>query len=289
MYFPRPLAALAATALLVLSASCSRPSSAESKPNAGGAVPEVAVEKASRTNLSHALALTAEFTPYQEVDVMSKVAGFVKNINVDIGDRVRAGQVLAILEVPEMGDDLTTAAATVLLSEAEIKRAGDDVERAKAAHEVAHLSYQRMLDVAKTKPGLVAQQEIDDARSKDLVDEAQIAASQSSLMAAEQRTQVNRAEQSRYKTLYNYTKVTAPFDGVVTMRYANQGSMIQAGTASQSQAMPVVRLSQNNLLRLLLPVPESAVPDIHLGQQVDVHVSSLNVHSPEKWPVSATR
>jgi RND family efflux transporter MFP subunit len=276
MYFPRPLVALTGTALLVLSASCTRPSSGESKPTPSSAVPAVAVEKAVRANLSHGLALTAEFTPYQEVDVMSKVAGFVKNINVDIGDRVRAGQVLAILEVPEMADDLTKAAATVQLSDAEIKRAGDDVQRAKAAHEIAHLSYQRLLDVAKTKPGLVAQQEIDDVRSKDLVGEAQVAAAQSSLMAAEQRTRVNRAEESRYKTLYNYTKVTAPFDGVVTMRYANQGSMIQAGTASQSQAMPVVRLSQNNLLRLLLPVPESAVPDIHLGQQVDVHVSSLN-------------
>ncbi|MBV9082581.1 MAG: efflux RND transporter periplasmic adaptor subunit, partial [Acidobacteriaceae bacterium] len=194
----------------------------------------------------------------------------------DIGDRVHGGQVLAILEVPEMADDLKKAAATVELSDAEIKRAQDDVQRAKAAHEVAHLSYERLLDVSKTKPGLVAQQEIDDARSKDLVTEAQIAAAQSSLLAAEQRTQVNRADESRYKTLYNYTRVTAPFDGVITKRYANQGSMIQAGTASQTQAMPVVRLSQNNLLRLMLPVPESAVPSIRLGEIVDVHVPSLN-------------
>lgn len=276
MYFPRLLAALLGTALLVASGSCSGPSSAKSEAPADTAEPAVAVEKAVRANLSQTLALTAEFTPYQEVDVMSKVAGFVKNINVDIGDRVRTGQVLAVLEVPEMQDDLTKAAATVLLSDAEIKRAKDDVQRAQAGHEIAHLSYQRLLDVSKAKPGLVAQQEIDDARSKDLVGEAQVSAAQSNLMAAEQQTQVNRAEQSRYKTLYNYTRVTAPFDGVVTMRYANQGSMIQAGIASQSQAMPVVRLSQNNLLRLLLPVPESAVSNIHLGQGVDVHVSSLN-------------
>ena len=276
MTFPRLLAALVGTALLVVSGSCSGPSSAKSEAPADTAEPAVAVERAVRANLSQTLALTAEFTPYQEVDVMSKVAGFVKNINVDIGDRVRTGQVLAVLEVPEMQDDLTKAAATVLLSDAEIKRAQDDVQRAKAGHEIAHLSYQRLLDVSKAKPGLVAQQEIDDARSKDLVGEAQVSAAQSNLMAAEQQTQVNRAEQSRYKTLYNYTRVTAPFDGVVTMRYANQGSMIQAGTASQSQAMPVIRLSQNNLLRLLLPVPESAVSNIRLGQGVDVHVSSLH-------------
>lgn len=272
----RLLTALLAAILSVALGSCSGPSSAKNDARTETMAPSVAVEKAARANLSHTLALTAEFTPYQEVDVMSKVAGYVKNINVDIGDRVRTGQVLAVLEVPEMQDDLTKAAATVQLSDAEIKRAKDDVQRAQASHEIAHLSYQRLLDVSKTKPGLVAQQEIDDARSKDLVGEAQVSAAQSNLMAAEQQTQVNRAEQSRYKTLYNYTRVTAPFDGVITMRYANQGSMIQAGIASQSQAMPVVRLSQNNLLRLMLPVPESAVPNIHLGQQVDVHVSSLN-------------
>jgi RND family efflux transporter MFP subunit len=129
---------------------------------------------------------------------------------------------------------------------------------------------------SRARPGLVAQQELDDARSKDLVSEAQVSAAQSAYVAAQQASAVNRAEQSRFRTLYHYTLVTAPFDGVVTKRYANTGSMIQAGTASQTQAMPIVRLSQNNLLRLMLPVPESDVPRIHLGQQVDVRVPALN-------------
>ncbi|MFL6415118.1 MAG: efflux RND transporter periplasmic adaptor subunit, partial [Bryobacteraceae bacterium] len=257
-------------------ASCSKRGSAETKSLSQDESPAVAVERVTRTSLSRSLTLTAEFTPFQEVDVMSKVAGFVKAINVDIGDRVRTGQILATLEVPEMNDDLARAAATVQRSDAEIQRARDEVERAKAAHEIAHLSYQRLQGVAQQKPGLIAQQEIDDAKSKDLSSEAQLSASRSNLLAAEQQTAVNRAEQSRYKTLYNYTKVTAPFEGVVTMRYANTGSMIQAGISSQTQAMPVVRLSQNNLLRLLLPVPESAVSHIRLGQEVKVRVSSLN-------------
>jgi RND family efflux transporter MFP subunit len=236
----------------------------------------VAVQPATVTDLARSLTLTAEFIPYQEIDVMSKVAGFVKVINVDIGDRVREGRVLAVLEVPEMADDLKRAAATVQRADAEVKRAHDDVERAKAAHEIAHLSFERLEDVSKQRPGLVAQQELDQARSKDLVSEAQISAAQSNLLAAQQAAIANRAEQSRYKTLFNYTQVTAPFDGVITKRYANTGSMIQAGISSQTQAMPLVRLSQNNLLRLLLPVPESAVSHIRLGQQVEVRVPSLN-------------
>lgn len=274
--FPRCLLAAAAAAALFASVSCSSSGSAETQKTAAAALPVVAVQPVAVADLARSLTLTAEFTPYQEVDVMSKVAGFVKQINVDIGDRVREGRVIAVLEVPEMTDDLKRAAATVERGDAQVKRAQNDVERTKAAHEIAHLSFERLEDVSKQRPGLVAQQELDNARSKDLVSEAQVSAAQSNLLAAQQTAVVNRAEQSRYKTLFNYTQVTAPFDGVVTKRYANTGSMIQAGISSQTQAMPLVRLSQNNLLRLLLPVPESSVAHIHLDQQVEVKVPSLN-------------
>ncbi len=76
--------------------------------------------------------------------------------------------------------------------------------------------------------------------------------------------------------MYQYTVITAPFSGVVTRRYANKGSLIQAGTSSQTQAMPLVRISENGRLRLDLPVPESAVPSVRLGQLVDVKISALN-------------
>jgi RND family efflux transporter MFP subunit len=80
-------------------------------------------------------------------------------------------------------------------------------------------------------------------------------------------------EVTRLKTLFKYTTITAPFTGVITKRYANIGAMVQAGTQS---SMAVVRLSQNNLLRLLLPVPESAVPHVRLGSAVAASVPSLN-------------
>src|SRR5438309_112058 len=76
--------------------------------------------------------------------------------------------------------------------------------------------------------------------------------------------------------MYEYARVTAPFAGVITKRYADTGSMIQAGTASQTQAMPLVRLSENELLRLILPVPESVVPRIRIGEAVEVDVTALH-------------
>jgi RND family efflux transporter MFP subunit len=236
----------------------------------------VAVAKAAPRDLSNGVVLTAEFLPYQEVDVMAKVAGFVSKINVDIGDRVAAGQQLALLEVPEMQQDILRGQAAIEHSSAEVQRARKEVQRAESNHDIAHLSYTRLAAVNKDKPHLVAQQEIDDAHSKDLAAEAQIDVAKAALDAAEHQVQVTTAEQGRTKALFDYTNVTAPFTGVVTKRYANTGSMIQAGTSSSTQALPIVRLSQNNLLRLILPVPESIVPRIKIGQTVQVNVPSLH-------------
>jgi RND family efflux transporter MFP subunit len=262
-------------AAFVLTSCASKEAVADSSA-ATPSIPIVPVAKTQRLDLSDDLTLTAEFIPYQEVDLMAKVAGYIRSINVDIGDRVRTGQVLAVLEVPEMQDDAARAAAGVEASEAEITTARDNLERAKSAHDIAHLSYTRVLDVAKREPGLVPQQEVDEYHSKDLAAEAELSAANSSLQTAERKANMAKADQARWQTLQKYTVISAPFTGVVTKRYANVGAMIQAGTASQSQAMPVIRLSQNNLLRLILPVPESAVPSIRDGETVDVTVSALH-------------
>ena len=268
--------AYALSSFIVLLAACG-----SREKNVTRAAPEsesvtVAVTKASVQDLSRNLVLTAEFKPYQEVDVMAKVAGYLKSINVDIGDRVKQGQLIATLEIPEMADEVNAAMAGVQRSEAQVAQAKDEVRRAESGHQIAELSFRRLSDVMKTRPGLVAQQEVDDAQAKDASAEAQVSAAKSSLAAAEQQVSVSKAQLAKVQTLRDYARVTAPFDGIVTKRYADNGSMIQAGTASHSQAMPVVRVSENATLRLILPVPESAVPTVHVGQQVDVRVPTLN-------------
>ncbi|HLK46900.1 MAG TPA: efflux RND transporter periplasmic adaptor subunit [Bryobacteraceae bacterium] len=273
----------AATALAGLGAvSCSRTPKVQAGAVQPADIPTVAVARVTSDNLSRGLVLTAEFKPFQEIDVMAKVAGYISKINVDVGDRVRQGDLLATLEVPEQADDLRRAQAALDRSQAEVARAKDELQRAESAHQIAHISYQRIAAVDVKKPGLVAQQEIDDAHSKDLVSEAQVSGAKSALAAATEQVSVNKAEMQKVQTMIAYTRVTAPFTGVITKRYADTGSMIQAGTASHSQAMPVVRLSENSLLRLILPVPESAVPTVHLGQPVDVQVPTLHRSFPGK-------
>jgi RND family efflux transporter MFP subunit len=270
--------ALAVVGLSVCLASCggtgeARISDAGADQNAAPVVPVVRV---ARENLSNDIVLTAEFIPYQEIDLMSKVAGYIKSIRVDIGDRVHEGDAIATLEVPEMQDDLNKAASSIQAAESQIATANDELSRSKSAHEIAHLSYSRILDVSKKEVGLVPQQEVDEAHSRDLQAEAQVSGSESMMKESQQRADVARGELARLKTMFKYTAITAPFDGVVTKRYANTGSMIQAGTSSQTQAMPVVRLSQNNLLRLIVPVPESSVPGIRRGGAAAVNVPVLH-------------
>jgi RND family efflux transporter MFP subunit len=264
----------------VMSTSCSRTAPVQASATPSEEVPNIAVAKAELKDLSHGLVLTAEFKPYQEIDVMAKVAGYIKAINVDVGDRVAQNQLLATLEIPEMADDLRRAQAAYARSQADVRRAEDEMQRAQSSHDIAHLSFERLSGVNQKKPGLVAQQEIDDAHAKDLVTEAQISAAKSARDAAKEQVRVSEADVQKVRTLMEYTRVTAPFAGVVTKRYADTGSMIQAGTASQTQAMPVVRLSENSLLRLILPVPESAVTTVHIGQPVEVRVPTLKQSFP---------
>jgi RND family efflux transporter MFP subunit len=239
------------------------------------AAPTVAAARVQRADLTRALAVTAEFKPYQEVDVHAKVAGYVKRIYVDVGARVKEGQLIAVLEIPELGDEVQNAQASVSKSQEEIRRCEAELQRSQSAHEVAHLAYSRLSDVSKSRPGLVAQQEIDDALGRDRVSEAQVATAKAALSSAQQQLLASQADLERVRALFAYAQIKAPFTGVVTKRYADTGSMVQTGISSETQTMPLVTLAQENLLRLVIPVPESAVSRIRLGSPVEVSVSAL--------------
>jgi RND family efflux transporter MFP subunit len=261
------------TAAVLAANACSRP---RAEGTASTELPTVAVARVTRGDVAQVLTVTADFRPFQEIDVHAKVAGYLKSINVDVGDRVHAGQLLAVLEIPELQDDLQQAEAGVHHAQEEINRAQADFERAESAHEVAHLGATRLSSVLKARPNLVAQQDIDEATGRDRVAEAQVATAKASIASARQQLSIAQANQNKTKTLYAYAQITAPFAGVITHRYADTGAMIQAGTSSQTQAMPLVRLSQNSRLRLVIPVPESAVSRIRIGSPVDLHVQSLH-------------
>jgi RND family efflux transporter MFP subunit len=160
-------------------------------------MPTAGVAKVTREDLFKEVTMAAEFRPYEQVTLHAKVTGYVNKMNVDFGDQVKAGQLMATLEVPELQAELASAQAAKAKAEADYNN--------------AHLIYTRLLAVNQDHPNLVAQQELDTAQANDLTATAAIAAA--------------KADFEKFSTMVSYTQITAPFDGVVTHRYADPGTL----------------------------------------------------------------
>jgi RND family efflux transporter MFP subunit len=264
--------------LLGLLPSCGR---VRAKGDAQEAV-TVGVTNVSRKSLEHHVTLSSELVPFQEIDVYAKESGFVQKLYVDYGSRVKEGQLMAILEIPELEAQLQEDQASVKNASDEVSRAEHVLKRYQAMHKVLDLEYTRLNGVSQTRPGLVAQQEVDDAQGKDLAAASEVDAAESALAAAQSSLIVSKSRLVHDQALFAYTRITAPFSGVVTERYANLGTLVQAGTGSSTQVLPLVRLSQDDLFRLVIPVPESDVRFIRVGDPVDVLVPALNRTFPGK-------
>jgi RND family efflux transporter MFP subunit len=241
-----------------------------------GAPPAAAVSTVQRGTISHVLSLAGQFQPYQVVEVHAKVSGYLQHIYVDIGDKVHAGQTLGVLEVPELNAQYRSTQAEEARSKDEITRAVHEVAQAKSMHTALQANYDRLRQAAKAQPGLIAEQELDDAQSKAEASQAQIDGAESALAASKQGADAAHADMQRVGALQSYTTITAPLSGVVIWRYADTGALIQSGTSSDVQSLPIIKLSQSDLLRLRLPVPEDAVGYVHEGDTVQIRIDALN-------------
>ncbi|MGA8230644.1 MAG: efflux RND transporter periplasmic adaptor subunit [Candidatus Acidiferrales bacterium] len=240
------------------------------------AAPSAGVVKVTRENLASTLEIASEFQPFQEIEVFAKVSGYIRKLEVDWGSHVKQGQVLAVLEVPELGQQIQQDEAAVRVSEHDLERAKEERDRAQSTYNVAHISYTRLADVQKSRPELVAQEEIDEAQGKDLEANAGVSAAKDAESAAQESILSAKANLEKDKALFDYTRITAPFEGVVTSIDAYTGALLPAGTSSNKGDQALCHLSQNDLLRLVIPLPERAVPDVRMNQTVSVKVSALN-------------
>lgn len=272
------LAAIAAA--IAILASCGTSVKVQAKnqgePGADSTAVSVAVVKVGSRDLQRTITMSSELVPFQEIDVYAKESGFVKDLNVDYGTHVQEGQLMATLEIPELQLQLKEDDAAIKNASDMIMHAKNELSRVQAQHKVLQLEFDRLNGVAKSQPGLVAQQEVDDAEGRALASAAQVEESESNLQSAESKLADEQAKREHDQAIFDYSKITAPFAGVVTQRYANQGTLMQAGTSSSTQALPLVRLSEDDLFRLVIPVPESYVHYIHIGDPVMVSVPSLN-------------
>jgi len=242
----------------------------------GANAPAAPVVRVTRGNIADSLEIASEFQPFQEVDVYAKVSGYIQKLYVDYGTHVKQGQILAVLEIPELQQQLQQDEAAIHHSEQELARAHEELNRAQSAYTVAHLAYSRLADVQKSRPELVAQQEVDASKGKDMEADADVSAQKAALAGAEDALLAAKAALGKDQAMFDYARMTAPFDGVITQIYAYTGALLPAGTSSNKGDSALCRLSQNSLLRLVIPVPERAVSNIQIGETVAVNVSGMD-------------
>ena len=187
----------------------------------------------SRGEIIRYVTLPGSIRANQQATLYAKVPGYLKSIAVDKGDKVRAGQALGEIEVPELLADLAKYRA-------ELKVAEIDATRLNAAREKA--------------PDLVTPQSVDDARGK---------------------FEIAKANIERVETLLRYSKLTAPFSGVVTMRYVDAGAFIPAATGGSAASAAILTVMDFQTVRAQVGVPELEAPLVREGQSVKVSVEGL--------------
>jgi RND family efflux transporter MFP subunit len=226
---------------------------------ATGPLPVVTVvEPESRAGVQ-AITLPASVEPIEKATLYAKVSGYVQWIRVDKGDRVKKGEVLAQLEVPEVEKEYQSAQAAVAESQAEYERAETEADLKK-------VTYQRTQGVRDSEPTVVSPQEVDVARAA-----SETAAGNARLAKA--HLDKARAELGKLQVLAEFAKVTAPFDGFVTERFVDPGALIQAG--ANSSGSPVVSVARMDQMRVYISVPEVDISRITRGVTAQVRLDAL--------------
>lgn len=240
-------------AVLVCLSACSHSTHADPRAasaQAGSAKALVGVVTAERKDLVRKIALPGTLVALNEATLYGKVAGYVKSIGVDKGDSVRRGQTLAVLEVPEMVKEIDQAQAAY-------EEALANLNQAQAEADLQRVTYKRYSEVHIKDPDAIANQELDQYRSKYEVAEANV-------KLAEARGATAAANRDRLIALRQYAFITAPFSGAITARYVDPGALIQAATSS-IQGQPIVTVQDLDTIRVYVSVPEIDVPKVLKG------------------------
>ena len=256
------------------STTADEPSRASEQEASTPAGVDVEVTLLVREELIHEISLPGSVEPFEKTTLHSRVGGYLESIQVDIGDSVRKGQVLAKILVPEMLDEYHGLEAELEGAKADQQNGLAELERQKIDQELAELTYERVRSVREEEPDMMPQQTIDEARAKFQGAEAEQQVIQTRIVQAQSEVKRVEAALKRLRTLMEYAEIKAPFSGIVTERFVDPGALIRAGTTSGG-AMPLVTISQLDRLRVFCEVPENKVPLVQTGDLAEITVDAL--------------
>jgi membrane fusion protein (multidrug efflux system) len=222
--------------------SCSDKKDPENKP-APTTDPHYTLVKAIKQNVEQVMKLPAQLAAYQEVSIFPKVNGYVKTVLVDIGSHVKQGQLLMVLEAPEL------IQATV--------QARERYARSQSDYTISKENYERLLQASRT-PGAISPMDLASAKAKTDAD--------SSVSNAE------RANWQMQETMLAYLKVTAPFNGVITQRNVHPGALV---SAESKDGKPMLELKEVDHLRLEVDIPESIAATLRKNDTISFYLSAF--------------
>ncbi|MBI4558692.1 MAG: efflux RND transporter periplasmic adaptor subunit [Candidatus Hydrogenedentes bacterium] len=202
--------------------------------------------------------LSGSIEAFEKADLYAKVSGYIEEITVDIGDEVHAGDAISRLTIPEMGPELLRAKTAIAEARAQY-------EKARADASLTGVTYTRYSDLYAKEPGAITKQEVDVAKAEQSVATAQVSVANASIASAE-------AEVARLEALMDYAIIKAPFDGVITKRYLDTGSLVVAGTGG---GKPLVEIMRKDKVRLVVYVPEAAASSVKPGTPASVTIDAL--------------
>lgn len=237
--------------------------------------PLVQTAKPTRGNVPVTSSLSGTLAPFEQAKLYAKTAGYLKAIYVDKGDHVKAGQLLALIDAPELQSQLAAAKSKALQAQANLVERRADYQKALSEERITALAYDRLRGARKQSPDLIAPMEEDLARSKAEQAKAEVATARGQIEAAKADVAAEQAVEQQVAEQLAYTKIVAPFAGIISARFLDPGAMVQTGVSSASQAVPVVEVIDPDRLRLDVHVAETDVPFVKAGTPVTVTLPAV--------------
>jgi RND family efflux transporter MFP subunit len=238
--------------------------------------PRVELVHPRRLTLAQRLQTNATLEAFEEADLFAKVSGYLSDVRVDIGDHVKAGQVLAVIDVPEMVQQLAEAKAQLETKQRALETARWQVEHSKADLALQEITFKRQGTLNKDQ--WVSNQALDDARGKNDIARADLGLAEATRDQAVAQVDMASATVEKTKALLAYTQIVAPFDGVVARRMVNRGDLVQADTATRTtpSAGALFTVQRIDTIRVFCDVPENDVPRLHIGDPAIVKPSGFD-------------
>jgi len=230
---------------------------------------EVAIARAAPPRST--LDLPGDMQALVDSPVFARVDGYLRTRLVDYGDRVKAGQLLAEIDTPELDQQIRQARATLSQSQSALNEVKADLDLSKANQNMARLTVERWRRLAKG--GVVARQEADQKEADFEVTQAQVARAQASIATTQENVRANEASLHRLEEMKAFARITAPFDGVITSRNVDPGWLINSGNGGAAREL--FHIAQIQVLRIFVNVPQTNVASMHPGEIAELRVQEL--------------